>query len=120
MRPRSLRPQLKRDPLGSATRGLVRPVLKSNDLSLVESAQIALDADDIATVVSNANSAGLPAGPVTLAVVTDSDFDRALAVLQTLQRTPPRPWWEAPWGARVLVLVLVMLVVAVCGIMIFG
>jgi len=120
MRRRASRPQLKRDPLGSATWGLVRPVLKSNDLSLVESAQIALDAEDIATVVSNANSAGLPAGPVTLAVVTDADFDRALAVLQTLQRTPPRPWWEAPWGARVLVLVLVMLVVAVCGIMIFG
>lgn len=97
----------------------VRPILSSTDLSFVESAQIALDAQGIATLITNDNSTGLPASPVTLAIVTDADFDRAVALLRTLQRTPPRPWWEASWAARAMVLLLVMLVVALCGIMLF-
>ncbi len=113
-------PQLKRIPLGSATECLVRIVLSSTDMSLVESAQIARDAHGITSVITNDNATGLPSSPMTLAVSADADFDRALAVLRDLQRTPPRPWWEASWAPRALLLLLVMLVVALCGLMIFG
>jgi hypothetical protein len=56
---------------------------------------------------------------MTLAVRNDADFERALAVLRGLQRTPPRPWWEASWGPRAILIVIIILVGVVCGILIY-
>jgi hypothetical protein len=63
-------------------------VLRTTDLSFVQGAQIALDAHDIASVITNDNSAALPSSPTTLAVA-DADFERAVRVLRDVQRTPP-------------------------------
>jgi hypothetical protein len=85
----------------------------------VQSAQIALDAHGIDSVLSDDNLAGLPSSPMTLAVRSDADLKRALDILQDLQRTPRRPWWEASWAPRAFLIVIIILVVALCGIMIF-
>jgi len=84
----------------------------------VQSAQIALDAQGIDSVLSDDNLAGLPSSPMSLAV-RDADLDRALVILKGLQRTPRRPWWEASWAPRALLIMVIILVIALCGIMIY-
>jgi hypothetical protein len=61
-------------------------ILRSTDLSLIQSAQVALEAEDIATVLSDDNATGLPSSPATLALVDDKDLDRAKVVLGQLER----------------------------------
>ena len=97
----------------------MKVILTSTDLSFVQSAQIALDAQDIPSVLSSDNATGLPPSPSTLAVVDDQDFDRAVAVLGGLQRTPPKPWGVAASVPRVLLILLLLLAVAVCGVLVF-
>ena len=97
----------------------MKVILRSMDLSFVQSAQIALDAQDIPSVLSSENATGLPTSPSTLALVDDKDFERAVTVLGGLQRTPPKPWWEASWTPRAILLVILMLMVALCGVLIF-
>jgi len=97
----------------------VKVVFTSTDLSFMQSAQIALDAHGIDAVLSDDNLTGLPSSPMTLAVSSDADFERALAVLQGLQRTPPRPGWEAPWAPRAILIVIIIMVAVVCGILIY-
>ena len=84
----------------------------------MQSAQIALDAQGIDSVLSDDNLAGLPSSPMSLAV-RDADLDRALVILKGLQRTPRRPWWEASWAPRALLIMVIILVIALCGIMIY-
>ena len=97
----------------------MKVVLTSTDLSFVQSAQIALDAQGIDSVLSDDNLAGLPSSPMTITVRNDADLERARAILQGLQRTPRRPWWEGSWAGRALLIVVMILVVTLCGIMIF-
>jgi hypothetical protein len=97
----------------------VKVILRSTDLSFIQSAQIALDAHDIPTTLSSDNTTGLPSSASTLAVLDDEDFDRASAVLRELKRTPPPPWWEASWAPRALLLVIIILMLFVCGTLIF-
>jgi hypothetical protein len=91
----------------------VRQVLSTTDRSLVESLLIALDAEGIDAIASN--DSGLPFIPVTVAVLDDADYERALAVLHSLQPTvhdsvPVAPWFRRGWRlALVLVLLLVLL-----------
>jgi Putative prokaryotic signal transducing protein len=87
----------------------MRVILRSTDLSLIQSAQIALEAQDIATVLSDDNSTGLPSSPASLAVVDDKDFDQAMVILAKLERTRTRPWWQASWAPRALLFVIVLL-----------
>ena len=93
----------------------MKAILRSNDLSFIQSAQVALEAHDIPTVLSGDNATGLPSSPSTLAVVNDEDFDRAQTVLRHLEHTPPKPWWGASWAARALLFVIIALVLALCG-----
>jgi len=93
----------------------VRIILRSTDLSLIESAQLALAAHDIQTVLSDQNATGLPASASALAVVDDRDFARAAAVVRELNQTSRGPWWEASWAPRALLWVAVVLFLALCG-----
>jgi hypothetical protein len=91
----------------------VTQVLSTTDRSLVESLLIALDAEGIDAIASN--GAGLPFIPMTVAVVDDADYERALAALRGLQPTihdsvPVAPWFRRTWRlALVLILLLVLL-----------
>lgn len=85
----------------------------------MQSAQIALDAQGIDSVLRDDNLAGLPSSPTTLVVRNDADVDRALSILQSLQRTPRRPWWEASWAPRAVLIVIIILALVVCGIMVY-
>src|SRR5262245_11833153 len=89
-------------------------ILRSTDLSLIQSAQIALEAQGIPTVLSDDNLTGLPSSPASLALVDDADFDHANMILGQVEHTPIRPWWEASWAPRALLL-LMILVVLVLG-----
>lgn len=91
----------------------MRPVLRTTNLALIESARLALESEEIPAVTSNAYAAGLPFNLVTLAVLSDADFERALAIVGKLQPAivdadhvrPPRP--RRPWqlfGVALLVL----------------
>ena len=90
----------------------MRQVLKTTDRSLVESLLIALDAEGIEALASES---GLPFIPVTVTVVDDTNYERALAVLRGLQPSthdsiPVAPWFQRTWRfALLLVLVLVLL-----------
>ncbi len=63
----------------------MRPVLRTTNLALVESARLALEAEEIPAVTSNAYAAGLPFNLVTVAVLSDADVERAVAILGKLQ-----------------------------------
>jgi hypothetical protein len=70
----------------------VRQVLATTNRSLLESARLALAAEDIETVVTNDNAA-LPFTPLTLAVLHDEDSDQAVAIVGALElgaAAPPR------------------------------
>ena len=75
---------------------------------------MALEANDIATLRSDEHVTGLPSSPVTLSLVEDGDFDRAVALDSGLQRTSPKPWWEDSWAPWAMLIVAVILVVALC------
>jgi putative signal transducing protein len=96
----------------------MRPILNTGDLSLIESAQIALEAEGIQTVTRNENSAGIPGSLTIVAVMEDADYERALAVVRTLQLTPPQPWWRASGTrktVRASLIALLILVAVLCG-----
>jgi hypothetical protein len=63
----------------------MRPILRTTNLALVESARFALESEAIPAVTSNAFAAGLPFNPVTVAVLRDADFERAVAIVGELQ-----------------------------------
>ncbi len=96
----------------------MRPLLSTGDLSLIESAQIALDAQGIQTVTSNENSAGLPGSLTVIAVMDDADYERALALVRTLELTPRQPWWNASWARQTVrgwLVALIILILVLCG-----
>ena len=66
----------------------MREILRTSSLSQAESLSIALEAEGIPAVVSNQNLAGVPPAAVTVSVTEDSDYDRALSILRTLDHTP--------------------------------
>jgi hypothetical protein len=63
----------------------MRPVLRTTNLTLVESTRFALESEEIPAVTSNAFAAGLPFNLVTVAVLRDADFERAVAIVGELQ-----------------------------------
>jgi hypothetical protein len=62
----------------------MRPVLRTTDLALVESTRFALESEEIPAVTSNTHAAGLPFNLVTVAVLRDADFERAVALVGEL------------------------------------
>jgi len=63
----------------------MRPILRTTNLTLVESTRFALEAEEIPALTSNAYAAGLPFNLVTVAVLRDADFERAVAIVGELQ-----------------------------------
>ena len=88
----------------------MRQVLSTTDRSLVESLRISLASEGIETVASSQADAALPFIPIAVAVVDDTDYDRAIAIVQGLQSTPSR----APRLLRALLLVLLVVLAVVC------
>jgi hypothetical protein len=91
----------------------IRPVLRTTDLALVESTRLALEAEQIPAVTSNAFAAGLPFNLVTVAVLSDADFERAVAIVGELQPETvhaadvrPRPRRRPLFGIALLVLMV--------------
>ncbi len=62
----------------------MRPILRTTNLALVESARFALESEEIPAVTSNAFAAGLPFNLVTVAVLRDADFERAVVIVGEL------------------------------------
>ena len=96
----------------------MREVLKTTDRSLVESLLIALDAEGIDAL---ANESGLPFIPVSVSVVDDVEFERALAALRGLQaRSPesvqPASWFQRTWRFALLVVLVAVLVMCIDGL----
>jgi hypothetical protein len=95
----------------------MRQVLSTTDRSLAESLRISLDSEGIETVASSQADAALPFIPVTVAVVDDADYDRAMALARSLQSTPTRAWNGtalSPRLLRALLLVLLVILAVVC------
>ena len=97
----------------------MKVILRSTDLSLIRSAQIALDAHGIPSLGAGDDATGLPSNPSTLAVLNDEDFDRATAVLRELTHTPRKPWWEANMAPRALLILFIVLLLILCASLIF-
>lgn len=91
----------------------MKPVLRTTNLALVESARFALDSEGIPAVTRSAYAAGLPFNPVTVAVLRDADFDRALAIVDALQRgtgaAAEMPPWPRPRWHRLAASLLVLM-----------
>ncbi len=84
----------------------------------MESFRLALETEGIASHVSNQNAGALPFNAVTVAVLDDDEYDRALEVLSGLQRTTPPSIRNNGWSRRpirLLVLLLAALGVILCG-----
>ena len=95
----------------------MREILRTSSISLAESLRVALEAEGISAVVSNANLGGLPPTAITVAVADDEDYDQGLLVLRDLQR-PERTVHAPPMGRRVLralIIVIVGVVLVLCA-----
>jgi hypothetical protein len=90
----------------------MRELLRTSSLSLAEGLRVALEAEGISALVSNANMGGLPPGAITVAVVDDADYEQGLLVLQQLQR-PALRLDDAPAPRRLLRVVIILIVGAV-------
>jgi hypothetical protein len=91
----------------------VKRILRTSSLSLAESLRLALEAEEIPAVVGNQNSAGIPPTAITVAVMDDADYERALAVLRSLEVPGPRLWVANRHQVRVLVAVIVAVAILV-------
>jgi hypothetical protein len=95
----------------------VRQVLSTTDRSLAESLRISLELEGIEAVASSQADAALPFIPTAVAVLHDTDYDRAIAILRGLQTTPRRAWNGvalSPRLLRALLLVLLVILAVVC------
>ena len=61
------------------------------------------------------DATGLPSNPSSLAVLDDKDFDRAVGLLRELSQTPRKPWWDAGWVPRALLILVFLLLLIWCG-----
>jgi hypothetical protein len=94
----------------------VREILRTSSLSLAESLRVALEAEGISAFVSNANLGGLPPAAISVAIMSDADYELALIVLQDLQRSGPTADAPPPRNRllRALVIVIVGAVLILC------
>jgi hypothetical protein len=97
----------------------MRQVLNTTDRSLAASLRISLESEGIDAVVSNDTVTTLPFLPITVAVLNDADYDRAVQLLHTFQVTPVAAGGRARLtprflGRLVLVVVLIFAIALVC------
>lgn len=95
----------------------MRQVLRTTDRSLVASLRIALESEGIEAVASSQADAALPFIPTTVGVLDDTEYDRAIAIVETLQSTPSEAWngvGRSPRLLRAWLLVLLVILAVVC------
>jgi hypothetical protein len=92
----------------------MRPILNTSSLSFAESLRIALEAEDIAPVVTNENSAGITPPAITVTITDDNDYDHALAVLRGVEVTAPPPRFTNRRILRLTVAVIVAVAILIC------
>ena len=89
----------------------MRKLLSSTDQSLIQSASLALAAEDIGSVIQNLPGSALPFIPTAI-FVDDADYERALAIVQALEpvRQGPRLFQlqKRSWPALLIVLLLIL------------
>jgi|ERR1051325_2438251 hypothetical protein len=95
----------------------MREILRTSSVSLAESLRLALEAEDIPVIIANEHVGGLPPQSISVAVVEDSDYDRSVAILATLETAGAsrRPPW-AHRIVRVLVVLALLAFVVFCGV----
>jgi len=94
----------------------LRTVLTTADLSLVESFRLALETEGIPSRMSNQNAGALPFNLVSVDVLDDDAYGRALEALHGLQHTT-RPSLRNARPSRKLLRVLVVLLLIVTAIL---
>ncbi len=92
----------------------MRQILRTSSVSFAESLRVALEAKDIPAVMSNENSAGITPTAISVAVTDDADYERALAVLCSVEVTAPPFWLANPRILRLLVAVILAIAVLIC------
>jgi len=92
----------------------MKPILRTSSVSLAESLRISLEAEGIAAVVTNENSAGITPPAITVAVTEDDDYERALAVMRGIEVTAPPHWVANRRFPRWLVAVIVAVAILIC------
>jgi len=92
----------------------MRQVLRTSSVSFAESLRVALEAEDIPAVISNENSAGITPTAISVAVTDDADYERALAVLRSVEVSAPPLWPANPRILRLLVAVILAVAVLIC------
>jgi hypothetical protein len=92
----------------------MKPILRTSSVSFAESLRIALEAEDIAAVVTNENSAGITPPAITVTITDDDDHERALAVLRGVELTGPPPWVSNRRILRLTVAVIVAIGILIC------
>ena len=100
----------------------MRAVLTSTDRTLIESARVALEADDITVVLDGEAGSALPFIPVTI-LVDDQDAATAQELLRPLTSavglSPSRTTGRRRAG-RLLLVVLLLALLVLCGQILIG
>ena len=83
----------------------MKELLRSHSISYIQGLQIALEGEGIKAVILDEQAPGYLgfAGRARLAVVSDTDYERAMAVVRALEPPPtdgrvPRSWAWQRWG----------------------
>jgi hypothetical protein len=92
----------------------VKQVLRTSSVSFAESLRIALEAEGIAAIVGNENSAGITPTAITVAVTDDADYQPALSVLRSIEATAPPLWLANRRILRLLTAVIVAVAILIC------
>jgi hypothetical protein len=75
---------------------------------------------EVCCLVPGDSSGALPFTPTTVAVVNDADYDRAVALLQTLRQTPrPTATLSSSFGLGKFLIVVILIVALITCIAIF-
>jgi hypothetical protein len=100
----------------------LREVLSTVSQSLVESLRLGLEAEGIEAVISNYTAPGLPGVPISVRVVHDADYDRAVAVLRGLEssvRPASSPAEKVSHVVRLVFLVIAVAALCLCVDLLF-
>jgi hypothetical protein len=92
----------------------MKSILRTSSVSFAESLVIALEAEDIAAIVTNENSAGITPPAITVTITDDDDYERALAALRGVEVTGPATWFTNRRILRLTVAVIVALTTLIC------
>ncbi len=91
----------------------MKQLLRTSSVSFAEGLRLALEAEEIAAIVSNENAVITPTA-ITVSVLDDADYDRAREILRSLETTSSGRWFANRRLLRLLVAAALAVAVAVC------